>query len=207
MTGKTDRISVFLQADDPIYRTGVAASLRRDVTLQEDAALADVALVVADDLNEDCQILLRRIFRTTTARILLLVTTIDGRALVTAAECGAVGIVRRADATTEHLTHAIQAVARGDGHIPPDLQESLLIEVGRVQSEILGPRGLHFAGLSSREIDVLRLIAEGHDTSEIARQLTYSERTIKNVLHSVTERFQLRTRAQAAAWAIRQGLI
>jgi DNA-binding NarL/FixJ family response regulator len=56
-------------------------------------------------------------------------------------------------------------------------------------------------------VEVLRLVADGLDTSEIARQLAYSERTVKNVLHDVTSRLQLRNRSQAVAYALRQGFI
>jgi DNA-binding NarL/FixJ family response regulator len=61
--------------------------------------------------------------------------------------------------------------------------------------------------MADREIRVLRLVADGKDTKEIARELSYSERTVKNVLHDVTTRFQLRNRSQAVAYALREGLI
>jgi DNA-binding CsgD family transcriptional regulator len=54
---------------------------------------------------------------------------------------------------------------------------------------------------------VLRLVADGLDTSEIAERLSYSERTIKNIIHDVTTRFHLRNRSHAVAFAVRQGLI
>ncbi|WP_383826475.1 response regulator transcription factor [Streptomyces sp. NPDC058486] len=57
------------------------------------------------------------------------------------------------------------------------------------------------------EVDVLRLVAEGYDTADIAAKLSYSERTIKNVLHAVITRLQLRNRSHAVAYAMRQGLI
>ena len=76
-----------------------------------------------------------------------------------------------------------------------------------MQRQILAPRGLRFSGLSEREIEVLRLVAEGLDTGEIARRLSFSERTIKSVLHDVTTRLQLRNRAHAVAYAVREGLI
>ena len=72
---------------------------------------------------------------------------------------------------------------------------------------MLAPRGLRFSGLSDREVDVLRLVAEGYDTGEIARRLAFSERTIKSVLHDVTTRLQLRNRAHAVAFAVREGFI
>jgi DNA-binding NarL/FixJ family response regulator len=54
---------------------------------------------------------------------------------------------------------------------------------------------------------VLGLVADGLDTREIATKLSYSERTVKNVLHDVTNRFQLRNRAHAVAYALREGLL
>jgi DNA-binding NarL/FixJ family response regulator len=54
---------------------------------------------------------------------------------------------------------------------------------------------------------VLRLVAEGFDTAHIAMQLSYSERTVKNVLHDLTTRLQLRNRSHAVAYALREGLI
>jgi len=54
---------------------------------------------------------------------------------------------------------------------------------------------------------VLRLVSDGHDTSEIATTLCYSERTVKNVLHDVTTRLNLRNRSHAVAYAMREGLI
>jgi DNA-binding NarL/FixJ family response regulator len=83
----------------------------------------------------------------------------------------------------------------------------LLGQVGRLQRQILSPRGLTFTGLTDREIKVLRLIADGHDTNEIAQELCYSQRTVKNVVHGVTTRLQLRNRTHAVAYAVREGLI
>ncbi len=53
----------------------------------------------------------------------------------------------------------------------------------------------------------MRLVADGHDTSEIAAQLCYSERTVKNVLHDLNTRLQLKNRSHAVAYAVREGLI
>jgi DNA-binding NarL/FixJ family response regulator len=72
---------------------------------------------------------------------------------------------------------------------------------------VLAPRGLTFAGLTPRETEVLRLVADGFDTAEIAGRMCYSERTVKNVLHDLTTRLQLRNRSHAVAYAVREGLI
>jgi DNA-binding NarL/FixJ family response regulator len=61
--------------------------------------------------------------------------------------------------------------------------------------------------MTDREIDVLRLLAEGRELTEIAQKLAYSERTVKNILYGVMKRFQLRNRTQAVSYAHRAGLI
>lgn len=70
-----------------------------------------------------------------------------------------------------------------------------------------GYRNLAAAALSSRERDVLQLLADGLSTREVARRLNYSERTIKNVLQHLTVRLDLRNRTQAVAVAVRNGWI
>jgi DNA-binding NarL/FixJ family response regulator len=72
---------------------------------------------------------------------------------------------------------------------------------------VLAPRGLTFSGLTEREVKVLRLLADGMDTTEVGRQLFLSERTVKNVVHDIMSRLNLRNRTHAVAYALRQGLI
>ncbi|MCX4963234.1 response regulator transcription factor [Streptomyces sp. NBC_00654] len=207
-----ERTTVALKAQDPISQAGVASQLRArpEVSVMdwdEAEESPQVVVVVVDTVDEDVLRTLRHIQRTSSARAVLVTTDIDEQKLVSAAECGVAGVVRRSESTPEHLVHVIGTVARGEGHLPSDLLGRLLEEVGRLQGQVLGPRGLHFTGLAAREVDVLRLVAEGYDTADIATKLAYSERTIKNVLHSVMTRLQLRNRSHAVAYAMRQGLI
>ena len=62
-------------------------------------------------------------------------------------------------------------------------------------------------GLAARELDVLRLLANGANTREMARELCYSERTVKTIVHDVLIKLACRTRAQAVALALREGVI
>ncbi|MEU2510946.1 helix-turn-helix transcriptional regulator [Streptomyces syringium] len=202
---------VDLRAQDPISQAGVASQLRTrpEVRLVDRGGTEDaqVVVMVVDIVDEVALRVLRQIQRAGTARGVLVTTQIDEQQLVSAAECGFVGVVRRSEATPERLVQVIGAVARGEGYVPADLLGSLLEQVGRLQGEVLGPRGINFNGLSAREIEVLRLVAEGYDTADIALKLAYSERTIKNVLHAVMTRLNLRNRSHAVAYALRQGLI
>jgi DNA-binding NarL/FixJ family response regulator len=61
--------------------------------------------------------------------------------------------------------------------------------------------------LTDREVRVLKLLADGLDTAEVGHRLFYSERTVKNIVHGVTSRLNLRNRTQAVAYALRQGWI
>lgn len=206
-----DRVTVDVRAHDPISQAGLASHLRTrpEVRLvdQDGTEPPEVVVVVADSVDESVLQALRQIHRTSSARGVLVTTHIDEQQLLSAAECGFVGIVRKAEATAERLVKVIQAVAAGEGHVPPDLLGTLLEQVGKLQGEVLAPRGLNFTGLAAREIEVLRLVAEGCDTADIALKLAYSERTIKNVLHAVMTRLNLRNRSHAVAYALRQGLI
>jgi DNA-binding NarL/FixJ family response regulator len=206
-----DPINVVVQARDPVSQAGVAAQLRdwpevRVVADSEDPA-ATVAIVVADEVDDGTIRLLRGIQRRARRRVVLVATRIDDRSLLTAVEAGASALLRRSEATPIAIVGAVRVAAAGDGTIPPDLLGRLLRQVERLQRQVLAPRGLDFSGLTEREVEVLRLVADGLDTGEIARQLSYSERTIKNVIHDVTTRLQLRNRSQAVAYALREGLI
>lgn len=205
------RIATYIYSNDPILQAGVASQLamRIEIAIVGDGALdtAEVAVVVADQLDEPVGRNLRALQRNGVPRTMLILGMIDEAAVVAAAEAGVSGLVRRCDATADTLIRHIIRVAAGGGVIPADLVGSLLNQVGRLQRQVLTPRGLHFSGLSDREIDVLRLVSEGYDTAGIAKELSYSERTVKNVLHEVTTRLQLRNRSHAVAYALREGLI
>jgi DNA-binding NarL/FixJ family response regulator len=203
------RINVKVHAPDPVSRAGVAAELGQQsgMNLVENGEVVDVAIVAAEVVDDDAVRLVRSLQRTTCPRVLLVVTQVDDGGLYTAVEAGICGLIRRAEATPETLAKAVRSAAAGDGTVPPDLLGRLLEQIRRLQEGVLEPRGLNFTGLSDREIDVLRLVADGCDTSEIAKQLAYSERTIKNVIQGVTSRLHLRNRSHAVAYAVRQGLI
>ena len=138
---------------------------------------------------------------------MLLVARLDDQGLLIAVEAGVCGVLRRSDATAGNIRNTIRSVANGEGTLPPDLLGRLLDQVGRLQRQVLAPRGLTFRGLTEREVSVLRLLADGKDTAEVGRELFYSERTVKNIVHDITSRLELRNRTHAVAYAIKQGLI
>jgi len=206
-----DTIATYVHGRDSISQAGVISQLRMrpEVRVVEEADVnqATVAVVVTDVLDEETTRVLHALRRRDLQRIVLVARTLDDAALVLAAEAGVGGLLRRCDATPDSLIRTIVRVAAGHGEVPPDLLGRLLDQLGRLQRQVLTPRGLTFTGLTPRETEVLRLVAEGHDTAEIALRLSYSERTVKNVLHDLTTRLQLRNRSHAVAYALREGLI
>jgi DNA-binding NarL/FixJ family response regulator len=206
-----DRIPVYLHATDMISRAGLASQLRPrpEILLLDEAELerARVAVVASDSVGDETLQVMRSLRSRGVRQLVLVATQIDDAGLVCAVEAGVGGVVRRRDASADRLVSVIRAAAAGDGSVPPDLLGRLLTQVGQLQRGVLGPRGLTFSGLAEREIEVLRLVAEGLDTAEIAAKLAYSQRTIKNVLHDVTSRMHLRNRSHAVAYALRNGLI
>jgi len=206
-----ERIPIFVYARDPISQAGMSAQLRARPELwvvdEADVDRALVAVVVADDVDDETVRAVRALQRNGCPRVVLVITRLDDNGLLAAIEAGACGLLRRSEAGAERLAAAVQAAAAGDGAVPPDLLGRLLEGVGRLQRQVLTPRGLTFTGLTERELGVLKLVADGFDTAEIATKLAYSERTIKNTIHDVTTRLNLRNRTHAVAYAMRQGLI
>jgi len=206
----SDRITVYVYGHDPISQAGLASQLRARpeiLVVDDDIDKATVAIMVVEEVDEETTRVVRAIQRNGIPRVLLIVTRLDDAGMLAGVEAGACGMLRRNEAQPERLVTAIQAAATGDGSVPADLLGRLLEHVGRLQRQVLTPRGLTLSGLSEREIEVLRLVADGLDTSEIAGSLAYSERTIKNIIHDVTARLNLRNRSHAVAYAVRQGLI
>lgn len=205
------RVPLALYAQDPILEAGVTYQLRPrpEVALltPEEEEQATVALVVVDRVDDEAVQLLRRLHRSSKARIGLMVGHFEHNVLRTTVECGVAAVIRRSEANQDRLVAMITAMARGEGVLPGDLLGRLLDQVGRLQRKVLDPRGLTLSTLTAREADMLRLVAEGYDTAEIATKTSYSERTVKNVLHEVITRLNLRNRAHAVGYVMRHGLI
>lgn len=206
-----DPTRVRVRATDPVSEAGVASQLRIQHDLQvlssDSPTRPDVLVLVADRVDEPTATAIRATRDSGGPRVVLIVGAVDGVEVLAAVEAGVAAIVRRCEATPDRLSTAIRAAATGDGHLPPDLLGRLLQQVGDAQRKVASPTGLTFGGLTQRELTVLRLIADGYSTSEIATRMAYSERTIKNSIHDLVSRFHLRNRTHAVAFAVRQGLI
>jgi DNA-binding NarL/FixJ family response regulator len=205
-----ERIPVFLAAGDSVTRDGVASQLRgQAVELVDERRLDDdsVAVLIVDEIDDQALREIRALRRRGVQRVVVVATRVEDSGLLAAVEAGASGLLQRSQSTPQSLLNSIQSAAAGEGSLPPDLLGRLLGQVGRLQRHVLAPRGLTFSGLTEREVKVLRLLADGMDTTEVGRQLFLSERTVKNVVHDIMSRLNLRNRTHAVAYALRQGLI
>jgi DNA-binding NarL/FixJ family response regulator len=205
------RIPVFVSGEDAVLQAGVATQLRSRpnmlVVEADDVEAAEVAVVIVESLDDRCGCMIRTVQRSGCARVVLVVPDVDDAGLMTAVEIGACGVLRRRETTPEYLEAAVVAAAHGDGVMAPDLLKRLMVQTSQLQRHVLAPLGMGPSGISERELDVLRFLADGLDTAEIATKLSYSERTIKNIIHGVTSRLNLRNRLHAVAYALRAGLI
>ncbi|WKU05748.1 response regulator transcription factor [Micromonospora sp. HUAS LYJ1] len=206
-----ETVRLVLQASDPLSYAGLDSFLRSCPAIEllpgDDRADARVLVFGCEQLTVDVVTLLRRSAAETGLPVVLVLREITESELLTAVECRVVAILPRAAVTAERLAHSVLAAANGGGVMPPNLVGELLKHIERLQREVLAPHGLNASGLTTREVDVLRLMADGCDTGEIAGRLCYSERTVKNVIYGVTHRLNLRSRSHAVAYALRAGMI
>ena len=189
-----------------ITRTGLLALLASGQAAVV-ADPADVVLVAAPRWSPEVAARLLWMAAHDGPPALLMVDELTPDQLVTAVHHRVVGVLSRDTATAAKLARSVHAAASGGGVLPPDLVGSVLEHVRELHHELLAARGLTDSGLSPREIDILRMLGEGHNTAEIASKLGVSERTVKSDLAQVTGRLGLRTRAQAIAYAVRVGVI
>lgn len=171
------------------------------------AALPEATLVIIDRELPGAQNFVRGLRGSTRTHVIACTSRCDEQELLDVVQAGAMGLLVKETLTPEGLASAVRAAAAGTGVVAPELLSSLLEAFSRVSRDVLEPRGLSLGRLTDREQQVLSLIADGHPTREVARQLCYSERTVKNVLHDIVTKLNVRTRSQAVACAVREGLI
>ncbi|WP_413105151.1 response regulator [Streptomyces sp. Inha503] len=121
-----------------------------------------------------------------------------------ALRAGASGFLLK-DAPPSQLLHGIRTVATGAALLDPEVTRQL---VGRYAARIRPPEGApHDIPLTPRELEVLRLIANGLSNSEIAATLVISQETVKTFVSRILTKLGLRDRVQAVVYAYRQGLV
>jgi len=117
-----------------------------------------------------------------------------------ALEAGASGYLLK-DADADEVAAAVRAAHRGELQLDPAVARSLMTTLGTARRE--DPT----AELTSRELDVLRLVGAGKANKEIAAELVISERTARTHVSNILGKLALSSRTQAALWAVREGLV
>jgi DNA-binding NarL/FixJ family response regulator len=139
-------------------------------------------------------------------KVLVLTTFADDAAILPALRAGAAGYLTK-DASGEELVGAIRDVAAGRTVLDPSVQRRLVELVARAPEPAPAPEPEPAAGgLTRREVDVVRLVAEGLSNQQIARRLVVSEATVKTHLNHVLSKLDVDGRPGLVAWAWRHGL-
>ncbi|WP_406841642.1 LuxR C-terminal-related transcriptional regulator (plasmid) [Streptomyces sp. AHU1] len=205
-------ISILVRAADPVSLDGAEAYLRgvkeADFNIVSDAARANVVLVLANDVTDDVMMWIEEDtaeFKGSDRRIILVADSIDRTRLIRGVRRGLVSVLPRSRTDFQEIVQAVLVSHSGGAQIPEEFVRVLVEELRSLHQE--SGRNRWPGGLEGREIDVLRLLADGLDTTEIAHKLNYSERTIKNIVSAVTRRLNLRNRTHAVAYALRVGAL
>lgn len=223
------KIPVFVYAADPLSAAGAKAQLMNDPMIEllgpVDIDRARVALLVTEAADTTASRVVRAIQRDGVPNVVLVAARFDVEGVVAAAAAGVSAFLRRADATSSRLAAAIREADQPGCHLPEGLvkkaaalRHHLGIAPDVVDVTDGGPLSggaregggattIVEQGLSLREAEVLRLVAEGFDTADVAEKLAYSESTIKGILAKVMTKVEARNRCHAVAIVVRDGLI
>ncbi|OAH11764.1 response regulator [Streptomyces jeddahensis] len=191
LTAEND-IEVVAEAEDGVQAVEQAARHRPDVVLM------DVRMPRLDGLDA-----LRALTRPTadhTPKVVMVTTFDDEEYVTTALQSGACGFILK-DSGPRLLAEAVRAAAEGDSLISPSITVRLL---RRLMAP--GTRRSPDTVLSLREVDVVRLVAQGLTNAEIAQALYITVGTVKTHLGNIQSKLAARNRVEIAAWAWRVGL-
>ena len=139
------------------------------------------------------------------SRVVMLTISDNDADVMDAILAGACGYLLK-DSSIQELMAGIQAASRGESLISPAIAAKVLqrVRATRAQPETASTIK---AELSGREIDVLKLIANGKDNALIAAELHISPKTVKNHISNILTKLQIDNRIQAAVYAVRSGIV
>jgi NarL family two-component system response regulator LiaR len=135
-------------------------------------------------------------------QIVVLTSYHEDEHIFPALQAGAISYVLK-DVKMEELAEAVKRAARGEATLHPRVASRVIQEIHGAKSEKINP----FTELTGREMDVLKLIAEGLGNSRIAEQLVISEHTVKGHVSNILSKLHLADRTQAAVFAWRKGVV
>jgi DNA-binding NarL/FixJ family response regulator len=189
-----DDIEVVGEAGDGVAATELAATTAPDVILM------DVRMPKRSGI-EAC-VAIKEV--APTARIIMLTVSDEEADLYDAVKNGASGYLLK-DSSIDEVAQAVRVVADGQSLISPSMAIKLLDEFKQMsrsdRQQVATPR------LTDRELEVLKLVAQGLNNREIAKRLFISENTVKNHVRNILEKLQLHSRMEAVMYAVREKLL
>lgn len=201
-------------ATDPITRDGVTTYFRscERVRLLPAHFLAEVDVIVifTGEVTAHTISTMRGLAADSTnpaMRIVVVGDSLSESLLLRAVRYRLASFLMRSRTTMDSVLEAVLSVQQGMSHMPDVLVASLVEQIRVAQSDMLELEDLTLAGFKRREVEVLRLLADGVDTAGVAEVLNYSERTIKSILATLMARLNLRNRSHAIAHAARAGVV
>jgi NarL family two-component system response regulator LiaR len=207
-----DVISVVIADDHPFVRHGLRTYLEtlEDMDVAGEATNGVEAVELVERLLPDVVLMdlvmpeldgigaIRRIREVApSTRVIALTSFADDEKVFPAIKAGAAGYLLK-DVRPADLADAVRKASRGEALLAPSV-------AARLMQEVSGERPAP-AGLTARELEVLRLIARGMSNKQIARELVVSEKTVKTHVSNILAKLHLADRTQAALYAVREGL-
>lgn len=213
------KIRVLVVDDHTIVRDGICAllALAGDIEVVGEAANGSEALKMVKELSPDVVLMdiampimggleaTRRIFKEFSRTKVLVLTQYDDKEYVfPVIEAGASGFISKAAASSE-LAVGIRSVYRGDSYLSPSVARLLVEDY----QQGAGGRTSHdpYEQLTDRERDVLKLLAEGYTTQEIADMLVISPKTVEGHRTNLMAKLGIRNRIELVKYALRKGII
>ncbi len=210
------KISVLIVDDHPIVRQGLRTllELQDDIIVAGEAANGKIAVDLTASLKPDVVLMdlvmpeLDGISATRqisamkqTTRVIALTSFVEDDKVIPAIQAGAVSFLLK-DVSPADLMEAIRAAYHGEARLHPTVMRKLMNQVAAQQ-----PIQAAAPDLTEREMDVLRLVAEGMSNREIAAKLVISEKTVKTHISSLLSKLGLEDRTRLAIYAIKKGLV
>lgn len=191
----------FLSGYDDIEIVGEAANgqeaVDRAAKLAPDIILMDMVMPVMDGIQAIQELRDRKI----PGNIIVLTSFATDDKVFPAIKTGAMGYLLK-DSAPEDLLYAIRKVHRGEPSLAPDIARKLLAELS-LPDEVTKPTP---DPLTPREVDILRLVAQGMSNKSIAEELFVSEATVRTHMTNILSKLHLANRVQATLYALREGL-
>lgn len=214
-------IRVLLVDDQALFREGLATLLMvwDDLTIVGEAANGEEAITAAQAHRPDVILMdlrmpvldgvaatrrLRELLPE--SRVIVLTTFDDDEHVFEGLRAGAAGYLLK-DVSSEKLVEAIRTTARGESFLQPSVAAKVLAEFSRVGATAPPTQQGLVEPLSERELEILRLVAEGQSNREIGATLFITEGTVKNHVTNILGKLNVRDRTQAALKARKLGLI